>query len=85
MRKAPRNVLTPLNGGVNKGPSQSQAERERAIMKERFQRDIDDTVAEILAEQEDERGHQRSLEEDQASTGAMQRDEVAVALGFEGK
>ena len=88
MRKPPRHVLTPLNGGVKRGPSQSRTERELVIMKERFQRDIDDTVAEILAEQEEEeeRGHQRSSSsEEEASTGAIQRDNVAVALGFGGK
>ena len=53
--KPPRNVLTPLNGGVRKSPSQGQAER-LAAMKERFQRDIDETVAEILAEERARQG-----------------------------
>ena len=72
----PRGILTPLNGVTQR---QTEVERgaelsnstQRAAMKEQFQRDIDDTVAEILAEEEAMSCHQSST--------------VAMELNFGGK
>ena len=74
-----RSILTPLNGVAPRRAVVEQVDglsnsAQRAAMKERFQRDIDDTVAEILAEEEEE-----EMSHHQSNNG------VAMELNFGGE
>ena len=89
-------VLTPLNG---KSPSRkvktsngkrvdspaADAAAERALQQERFQRDIDDTVAQILAEQEASQNVAKELDyEDHHSTTPPKSHRVRRISFFHG-